>query len=150
MSTTARGQYLERLAKACLESRGWLVERAQNVVRWLPDKEDRQRLRPVSLHHDLFGRFDGVYVSRDSGTRGFYQVTTLDNFHARRAKILALNLGVVIVGGEEGERVRNLGGFPVGPDDLILAHRHRTRRFRVARGPLFLLADTEEWEAPAL
>ncbi len=64
MSTTTRGHDLERLAQSLLESRGWLVERARNIVRWLPDKKTGQT-RPVSLHHDMFSRFDGVYVARD-------------------------------------------------------------------------------------
>ena len=140
MPTTARGQHLERLAQACLESHGWLVERARNVVRWLPDK-DTGVTRPVSLHHDFFSRWDGVYVTFD-GVRGFYQVTTAENFHARRAKIL---LGPPA---RLDDRV-GADGFPVTQDDLILAHRRGTRIFRVAHGPLFLLPEAVEWEVPS-
>ena len=126
---------MERLAQACLESRGWLVERARNIIRWLPDKTRPGQTRPVSLHHDLFSRFDGVYVTWE-GVRGFYQVTTEDNFHARRAKVLGV-LGAV-------------DPFPVTAVDLILAHRRGTRIFRVAHGPLFLLPEAQDWTAPKM
>ena len=147
MTTTARGQHLERLAQACLESRGWLVERARNVIRWLPDKKTGLT-RPVSLHHDFFGKFDGVYVTQD-GFRGFYQVTTEDNFHARRHKILAFNVPQWSSEPQGKEHWRTWS-FPVTPEDVILAHRRGTRIFRVARGPLFLLPEAEEWTAPKL
>lgn len=128
VSNVRKGRELQRRARAILEARGWRVETARNAALSLPDKVRPGARRTISVHHDFFGVFDCIYAA-DGVQRGFVQVTTLSDYHARRRKIIA-------------------SGFPVGALDFILAHIPRSRRFRVLRGPLFLLTE-EAWSEPA-
>lgn len=106
--------------RSYLEAQGAVVEPAHNVVVWMPGPGGRI---PRSIAHDLFGIWDGVYVTPT--VRGFYQVTDVTSCSAKRRKILA-------------------SGFPVTPQDLIALYIPR-RGFRVLRGPEFAMEPSEQW-----
>ena len=120
MNPAAKGRRLQQLAKKALEARGYRVEVAQNVIRWIPVVRDRHKispeLRPISTHHDLFTLWDLLWC-RDDGVLGVAQVTTKENLSHRRTKILA-------------------DGFPLTPHCWILAYvGGRGAHFRVYRPP---------------
>lgn len=136
----AKGRRLQTIAKKALEARGYRVEVAQNVVRWIPDKRAfgpkrlvGSGLKPISTHHDLFGLWDLLFCgygsaknpdgeSREEIILGLAQVTTLENLSHRRKKILA-------------------DGFPLTRHCWILAYvGGRGAHFRLYRSPF------ETWE----
>ena len=121
----AKGRRLQQRAKKALEARGYRVEVAQNVIRWIPDKNAfgprRLVLKPISTHHDLFTLWDLLWC-REDGVLGLAQVTTKENLSHRRTKILA-------------------DGFPLTPHCWILAYvGGRGAHFRLYRPPF------EAWE----
>jgi len=127
VNTSAKGRRLQTLAKHALEARGYRVEVARNVVRWIPTKARTALGRldapshPISTHHDLFTLWDLLWC-REDGVLGLAQVTTLENLSHRRKKILA-------------------DGFPLTPQCWILAYvGGRGAHFRLYRPPF------EAWE----
>ena len=142
----AKGLRLQRLARECLEAQGWLVEAAQNAVVWIKDKKrPLGPLRPISVHHDLFGLWDliavrSIYVTNPAPPDAaffdimgrprqvaFVQVTVLEHVSQRRSLIIR-------------------SGFPLKEDDVILGWKGgRDRHFRVFRGPGF-----ERWDGECL
>lgn len=87
MSSKSKGDYYERKAQAQLEAEGYEVERAHAKVVWIPDGKGGRR--PISQHHDFFGKFDLIAVKKDEVR--FIQVKFLDedsNLKEARANIL--------------------------------------------------------------
>jgi hypothetical protein len=80
-STTARGQQLQQHAKRILESRGYAVAVAGNVIAWTPPPVRR----PITRQHDLFGCIDLIAKKRDHVTL-FVQVTDKGHRRAREHK----------------------------------------------------------------
>lgn len=127
-NTRAKGHRLERLARQCLETQGFRVETAPNVVVWIKDPATG-RQKPISTRHDFFGLWDLLAVGPSDG-RGFVQVATLDHIAHRRAKILA-------------------SGFPCTRSDILAGYKGgRDRHFRLFRGPRFERWDGECWRPP--
>jgi hypothetical protein len=138
-SAHAKGLRLQRLARECLEAEGWLVEAAQNAVVWVQDKRRtaisiagmKPALRPISIHHDIFGLWDLIAVHEVLNPRhrniALIQVTVLEHISERRRTIIK-------------------SGFPCSTDDMLLGWKGgHDRHFRVFRGPAF-----ERWEGECL
>lgn len=71
-TTTAKGKYYEKKVQDELKSMGALVEPARAKIIWIKG-------RPISLHHDFFGLFDGIAIPtrgmwfmRSDETEGFF------------------------------------------------------------------------------
>lgn len=89
--TSRRGSPLELQAKKDLEAQGYLVERAQGKVLWIPDKKRPGRRMPITKRVDFFGAFDLLGVRAGSMSIAV-QVTTdhRGNASVRRAKVQAI------------------------------------------------------------
>lgn len=65
----AAGKRFEKKVQSYYEDRGYLVQTAGAVLKWIPG-----RRFPISHREDMFGAFDGMAVNSDSGIH-LYQCT---------------------------------------------------------------------------
>lgn len=81
MKSTRKGNDLEKMAKAHLESEGYIVHRAIRTFVKLPNG------KTIVRSNDVFGCFDLIALSRSLAGPRFIQVTTKNGLYARRKKI---------------------------------------------------------------